>query len=115
MTCEAIIVNHPRNRENSANGEAHLANAEKKVSSPQEPVTCNAGQCYCRTPGPSRPGLAGSCDSRGVRLQDVLFPAYCTLQRHIREGRPDGLSTLVVVVSPGNKIKTVRRDLSTLR
>lgn len=62
--------------------------------------------------------LAGSCDSRRAWLQDGLFPAWCTSQRHIREAKPDGLWTPVVCVcvcvSPGNKIKTAPRDLSTL-
>lgn len=61
--------------------------------------------------------LAGSCDSRRAWLQDGLFPAWCTSQRHIREAKPDGLWTLVVCVCfffPGNKTKTAPRDLSTL-
>lgn len=117
VTCEAIIVNQPRNRENSANGEAPLANAAKKISDLQR------GAVWLPDSGPSRPGLAGSCDSRGVRLQDVLFPAYCTSQRRIREGRPDDSehwwwllfpAPSPSPLTPRNKIKTVRRDLSTL-
>ena len=42
--------------------------------------------------------LAGSCDSRRAWLQDGLFPAWCTSQRHIREAKPDGLWTPVVCV-----------------
>ena len=45
VTCGRVVVNHLRNTERTgANGETHLPNAEKRISSSQEPVTCTTGQ-----------------------------------------------------------------------
>lgn len=116
MTCEAITVNHLRSTGRIKLMVKHTCQMPKRRQAAlQNPWPATLGGVIAGLQGPSLLGLAGSCDSRGVRLQDVLFPAYCSSQSRIREAEPDGLWTVVgfFFFPLATKLK-LPRDLSTL-
>lgn len=118
VTCGRVVVNYLRNTERTwANGETHLPNAEKRISSSQEPVTCSTGR-HDRS--------LGSKDTASwVWLAAVIqggpgSKMGCFLPDVHRRGTSEKLSPMdsehwlhcLLFFFSGNKIKTAPRDLS---